>query len=513
MSEATLPDDPAALKAIIAALHGALAEAETTIATLQLQLARARRMQFGAKSEKLDRIVDQLELQLEDVEAAEAARIIAEPIAAPFIEALQDKRLPARRPLPEHLPRETITHAAPAACPCGGALSRLGEECSEVLEYVPGRFKAIRHVRPKFACRACETIHQAPAPSLPIERGRPGPRLLAHVLVSKFDDHLPLYRQAEIYAREGVALERSTLADWVGRATALMKPLADAIARHAMAGATLHADDTPVRVLSPGKGTTKEGRFWVYVRDERPCAGEAAPAVAYAYSPDRKGERPSAHLRAFRGVLHADGYAGFDRLFLDGRMAEAACMAHVRRKFFDEAQAHQTPIAAEALTRIAALYAVEAEARGQPPDQRRALRQQKAKPIFDDLMAWLEAQTRRISGKSELAKAIRYALSRRAALAAYLDDGRIEIDNSAAERALRGVAIGRKNYLFAGSDAGGERAAIAYTLIETARINGVDPQAWLADVLSRIADHPINRIDELLPWNWAESQQREAAAA
>jgi transposase len=515
MATADLPDDPASLKAIIAALSGALSEAETTIASLRLQLARARRQQFGAKSEKLDRLVDQLELQLEDLEAAEGARIADAPMAAAAILAdVAGRRMPARRPLPEHLPRETVTHPGPAACPCcGGKLAAIGEDVSEVLEYVPGRFKAIRHIRPKFSCRSCETIHQPPAPSLPIIRGRAGPKLLAHVLVSKFDDHLPLYRQAEICARDGVDLERSTLADWVGRSTALLKPLALAIARHTMAGDALHADDTPVKVLAPGAGKTREGRFWVYVRDERPCAGEAAPAVAYFYSPDRKGERPDTHLKHFRGVLHADGYAGFERLFLGGRMIEAACMAHVRRKFFDIAESQNTPITREALERIATLYGVEAEARGHPPDARRALRLAKAKPVFEDLMAWLEAAVVKLSAKTELAKAIRYAQARREALGRYLDNGRIEIDNSAAERTLRGVAVGRKNYLFAGADSGGDRAAIAYTLIETAKLNGVNPEAWLADVLARIADHPINRVEELLPWRWRNDQQQNLAAA
>lgn len=508
VSESGLPDDLDALKAMIAArdaeiatLSSELADARSVINDLKIKLARARRMQFGAKSEKLDRLIEQLELGLGDLEE-DAAESCAH--TAPATRAAEDKRAPARRPLPAHLPREIIEHTTPCACPrCGGKLSRIGEDVCEVLEYVPGRFKAIRHVRPKFSCRSCETIHQPPAPSLPIGRGRPGPKLLAHVLVSKYCDHLPLYRQSDIYARDGVDLERSTLADWVGSSAALLKPLAAAIAHHAMAGPTLHADDTPVRVLDPGRGKTREGRFWVYVRDERPCAGEAAPAVAYFYSSDRKGEHPRAHLADFRGVLHADGYAGFDRLFIGGRMSEAPCMAHVRRKFFDIAATNPSPIATEALQRIAALYEVEAEARGQPPDRRRAIRQHKAKPLFVSFMTWLEATRARLSAKTDLAKAIFYALARKDALARYLDDGRIEIDNSPAERALRGVALGRKNYLFAGSDAGGARAAIIYTLIETAKLNDVDPQAWLADVLARIADHPINRIEEFLPWRWA----------
>ena len=532
---ADLPNDPEALRAMIAAMQAEtaqlrtetaaqnallletaaeLAEARGVIDDLRFQLARAKRLQFGAASEKLDRLVEQLELQLEDLEEEEGETIarLATLEAAVALQAVQDKRTPARKTLPEHLPREEITHAAPCACPrCGGKLSKLGEDVTEVLDYLPARFKVIRHVRPKFSCRACEAITQAPAPALPIERGKPGPGLLAHVLVSKFCDHLPLYRQSAIYAREGVDLERSTLADWVGRSAALLRPLAEALADHVMAGPVLHGDDTPVPVLSPGHGKTREGRFWVYVRNERPHAGEAAPAVAYFYSPDRKGERPQSHLQAFRGVLHADGYAGYNRLYEQGRIREAACMAHVRRKFFDVAAAMPSPIATEAVARIAQLYQIEENIRGQPPDLRRTARQARSKPIFDDLIAWLEHTKPMLSGKSELAKAIRYALSRKDALARFLDDGRVEIDNSAAERALRGVALGRKNYLFIGSDDAGARAATIYSLIETAKLNGVDPEAWLADVLARIADHPNRQINELLPWSWAQQRQQNAA--
>jgi transposase len=379
----------------------------------------------------------------------------------------------------------------------------LGEDISEVLEYIPASFKVIRHVRPKLSCRSCEHIVQAEAPSRPVERGLAGPGLLAHVLVAKYADHLPLYRQSEIYAREGVDLERSTLADWVGAASYLLRPLVHRVRDHVLSATKLHADDTPVPVLAPGMGKTKTGRLWTYVRDDRP-AGETTPsAVWFAYSPDRKGERPREHLRAFRGILQADGYAGFHHLYEDGRIQEAACWAHVRRKFYDLQVAHSSPIAAEAVTRIAQLYAIETEVRGKPAEQRREVRQLRARPLLGELHDWLEKTLARVSRKSEIAAAIRYALARWRALLRYLDDGSIEIDNSAAERALRVVALGRKNYLFAGSDQGGERAAAIYSLLGTAKLNGLDPELYLRHVLQRIADHPINRLDDLLPWNLA----------
>ena len=350
-----------------------------------------------------------------------------------------------------------------------------------------------------YGLQLLERFHQAPLPSRPIERGRPGPSLLAHVLVSKYADHLPLYRQSEIYAREGIDLERSTMADWVGKVAALLEPLADAIGAHVRAGAALHADDTPVDVLSPGHGKTKTGRVWVYARDERPWGSDAPPAAFYRFSMDRKGIRPAEHLKGYTGFMHADGYAGFEELYRSGTITEVACLAHIRRKFFEEAQSKGTPIAAEALTRIAALYAVETEIRGQPPDHRAAVRQAKARPVFDDLITWLQSELPKISGKSDLAKAIRYALTRLPRLEVYLSNGHLEIDNNAAERGMRGLAIGRKNWMFAGSEGGGHNAAIAYTLIETAKLNDVDPQASLTNVLSRIADHPINRVAELAP--------------
>jgi transposase len=411
------------------------------------------------------------------------------------------------------LPREEQVHEPACTCPnCGGAMRRLGEDATEVLEYVPASFKVIRHVRPKFSCRMCETIVQAPMPSLPIERGRPGPGLLAHVLVAKYADHLPLYRQSGIYAREGVELERSTLADWVGRSAALLDPLVAALRKEVMASDVLHGDDTPVPVLAPGLGKTKTGRLWTYVRDERPHGGSRPPAAAFFYSPDRKGEHPQTHLKGFKGVLHADGYAGFNAIFEKANAIEAACWAHARRKFFDVHAANGSPIAHEALYRIGALYGIEADIRGKPPDERQRCRERQSLPLLAGLKAWLGATVQKLSGKSDLAAAMRYALNRWDALIRYAHDGRIEIDNNAAERSIRGIALGRKNYLFAGSDTGGERAAAIYSLIETAKLNGLDPEAYLRDVLTRIADHKINRVAELLPWNWSASPSQARAA-
>jgi transposase len=413
--------------------------------------------------------------------------------------------------LPDHLPRETRNYAPKQeACPdCGGELKHLGEDVSEILEYVPDHFKVIRQVRPKSACAGCERIVQAQAPSRPIERSFAGPGLLAHVLVSKYCDHLPLYRQSEIYAREGVELDRSTLADWVGGTSRLLEPLVEALRRHVMAAEKLHGDDTPIPVLAPGNGKTKTGRLWTYVRDDRPAGDTTPPAVWFAYTTDRKGEHPKEHLSKFTGILQADGYAGYDQVYVGGRIQEAACLAHVRRKFYDLHVAHKSPVAAEALERIAALYAIEKEIRGRLPDQRRETRNVRSRPLMESLKQWLEETLLKLSKKSLTTKAIRYALGRWEALLRFCDDGRIEIDNNAAERSLRAVVLGRKNFLFAGSDAGGERAAAIYSLIGSAKLNGIDPEAYLRNVLSCIADHPINRIEELLPWNLATSAEPE----
>ena len=340
-------------------------------------------------------------------------------------------------------------------------------------------------------------------PSRPIEKGRPGPGLLAHVLVNKYADHLPLYRQSQIFGREGVDLDRSTLAGWVGKSAALLEPLADAIQRHVLSGQAIFADDTPVKLLSPGAKKTKKAQFWAYVRDERPWKSEAPPAAFYRFSRDRSGDHPSEHLKAYKGWMHADGFPGFNKLYETGRVHEVACMAHVRRKFVDVFKSQGLSIAEEAIKRIAALYGVEKEARGKSLEDRVTIRQKKAKPLFDELETWLGAQLPKISGKSELAMAIRYAITRMKKMRSYLDHGALELDNNSAERSVRCVALGRKNYLFMGSESGGKSAAIAYTLIQTAKLNGVDPQAWLTDVFARIADHKITRIDELLPWCYA----------
>jgi transposase len=516
---ADLPDDIEQLKQLVVAGREALDAAnerlqvaterlqtanervrshQLEIERLRLLLAKLRRLQFGRSSERLDREIAQLELTLEELEAQTSASVISASSATEPTPAR-----PVRRPLPAHLPREEQVHRPACECrECGGELTKLGEDVSEVLEYVPARFKVIRHVRPKLACAHCQTIVQSPAPSRPIARGLAGPGLLAHVIVSKYADHLPLYRQSAIYAREGLDLDRSTLADWVGGASALLDPLVEAIARHVLAAEKLHGDDTPVPVLCPGRGTTKTGRLWTYVRDDRPAGSTDPPAVLFRYSPDRKGERPREHLAAFRGVLQADAYAGFERLYGE-RIQEAACWAHVRRKFYDLHVAHASPIAETALAKIGELYAIEVDLRGHPAEERAAQRQARAGPLLIEFHAWLHASLASLSKKSELALAIRYALSRWGALTRYRDDGRLEIDNNAAERALRGCALGRKNWLFAGADSGGERAAAMYTLLGTAQLNGLDPEAYLRHVLERLADHPINRIDELLPWKVA----------
>lgn len=511
-----LPSDPDALRAIIASQASALAAKDAELRSrdllvekLKAQLAALRRLRFGASSEKVEQSIAQLELALEEIETAAAE---TPPEAAAPRETLRRVQ-PVRQAPPEHLPREERLHPAPSACPsCGGeALRALGEEVSETLDYRPASFRVIRHVRVKMACRACDAVVQAPGPSAPIEKGKPSPGLLAHVLIAKYCDHLPLYRQSEIYKREGVEIARSTMADWVGRSASLLAPLAEAVKRHVLSGGRVHADDTPAPVLDPGRGRTRTGRLWAYVRDDRPRGETTPPGVFYAFSPDRKGIRPRDHLSSFTGVLQADGYAGFDGLYRarapDGtpRVREAACWAHARRKFYEVQASQGSPAAAEALRWIGRLYAVEERIRGRPPDERRTTRQRESRPVLEAFKAWLEAERARIPAKSALAGAMRYALTRWSALSFFLEDGSVEIDNNPAERAMRSVVLGRKNWLFAGSDRGGERAATLYTLIETAKLNGVDPEAWLTAVLERIADHPINRIDELLPWSavWA----------
>jgi transposase len=502
--------DVTALRELVLAQQEQLRSRETEIENLKLLVLKLKRVRFGRKSEKLDKQIEQLELRLEDLETNAGSTVPAAQI--PIAAAPAEK--PARRPLPEKLLRETKTYAPKhdKCLDCGGTLRWLGEDVTEILEYLPARFKVIRQVRPKLSCAACERIVQEAAPSRAVERSLAGPGLLAHVLVSKFADHLPLYRQSEMYEREGIQLERSTLADWVGGASRALAPLVEAIRRYVLEAGKLHGDDTPVPVLAPGNGRTKTGRLWTYVRDDRPAGDTTAPAVWFAYSPDRKGEHPEQHLKGFHGTLQADGYAGFNRLYETGTIQEAACWAHVRRKFYDLEQAHASPLATEALKRIGQLYEIEREIRGSPANKRRQVRQERARPVLDEMRGWLEDIQQKVSRKSGLASASGYALSRWRALSRYCDDGRLEIDNNAAERALRAVALGRKNYLFAGADSGGERAAAMYSLIGSAKLNGLDSEAYLREVLSRIADHPINRITELLPWNLRPQEPANAAA-
>lgn len=434
-NSAALPNDLEALKALVLEQQAQLLEQRaqltlnfTEIEHLKLLIAKLKRMQFGRSSERLDREIEQYELRLEELQSVQAQQ------AAPATPKTEEKVQPMRRRLPDHLPREQVLHQPACTCPdCGAAMRKIGEDVAEVLDYVPARFRVIRHVRPKLACTACERIVQVQAPSRPIARGLAGPGLLAHILVSKYADHLPLYRQAQIYAREGVDLDRSTMAEWVGGCFRLTDPLIEALARYVMAAGKLHADDTPVPVLDPGRGRTKTGRLWTYVRDDRPAASTEAPAVLFRYSPDRRGERPREHLRKFGGVLQADAYAGYGHLYEGDRIREAACWAHARRGFYDIHQANQSPIAAEALARIRALYAIESEIRGRAPEARAATRQARAGPLLDSLREWLRETLARVSKKSELAKAIGYVLTRWRALTRYRDEGGIEIDNNRAE--------------------------------------------------------------------------------
>ena len=531
----SLPTTLAAARAAITAQREALAAAEKRVEAaearaaaaeneaksnalliekLKFTIAKLRHAQFGQSAER-GAILEQLELQLADLEEnasqaqAQAELAAAEATAATKINVVAfQRRRPARRPLPAHLPRERLVHPAPAACPCCGdtRLRKIGEDVTEMLEHVPASWKVIQHVREKFSCRSCETIAQTPAPSHPIARGRAGPMLLAHILFCKYTLHLPLNRQSMTYAREGVELDVSTLCDWVGAASATLMPLVDAIRTHVFAAERIHADDTPVKVLAKGKCRT--GRLWTYVRDDRPFAGTAAPAAAAAffYSPDRGGVHPDAHLATYAGLMQADAYAGFNRLYeagrKPGRITAAMCWAHARRKFFDVARLNKAPIAIEAVERIDALFEIERDINGKPPPERQRVRADHSRPLVAELKMWLQAQRAKLSVHSETAKAIAYSLNRWSGLVRFLDDGRLCMTNNAAERALRCVAVGRHNWTFAGSDEGGRRAAAIYTLVETAKLCDVDPRAWLADVLARMPDHPARRIGELLPWNW-----------
>jgi transposase len=472
---------------------------EGEIERLRMIIKTLQRAQFGRRSEGLD--PDQLALALEDLEG-DVARIEASHPAAPKAESEPASR---RKSLPDHLPREEVLLdvASPICTGCGGALHAIGESVSEMLDWVPAQLRVLRTIRPKYACRTCETVAQVAAPDRVLAGGLATPALITQVLIAKYCDHTPLYRQSQIFARHGVDLARSTLAGWVGGACWWLDTLQDRLCKNLFASDHLFADDTPIPVLDPGRGRTKTGRLWVYARDERPWSGPAPPAAVYLFAPDRKAARPAAHLVQFKGVLHVDGYAGFEQLTAKGDIVLAACWAHTRRKFYDVAEATGSPVAAEALRRIAGIYAIEAEFCGQSPAHRLAARRSRSRPIVDALHLWLEAQLAFVPGRSTLAEAIRYALARWTGLTRFLTDGCVELDTNPVERAIRPVALGRKNHLFAGSDGGGARWATLCSLIETAKLNDVEPYAYLRDVLTRMVEgHPINRLDDLLPWAW-----------
>jgi transposase len=530
------PADIEKLKAALAVERARAAEAEAelaitrakaaddaaTIARQKLEIAKLKRQIYGARSERTARLIDQMELELEDLEAAATEdELAAEQAAAKTttVAAFTRKR-PSRQPFPEHLPRERVVVPGPTACDCcgGSRLRKLGETVTETLEVIPRQWKVIQHVREKMTCRDCEKISEPPAPFHVTPRGWAGPNLLAMLLFEKFGQHQPLNRQAERYGREGVPLALSTLADQVGAGCAVLEPLLRRIEAHVLAAERLHGDDTTVPVLAKGKTIT--GRCWVYVRDDRPFGGRAPPAAMFYYSRDRRGEHVEEHLARWSGVLQADAYAGYNRLYAadrtPGPILEATCWAHARRPFFAladiEASARRkvlgkspkpvSPLALDVVQRIDALFEIERGINGSSADDRRAGRQELSRPLVNDLEALLRAERPKLSRGSDLAKAMDYMLKRWPAFTRFLDDGRVCLSNNAAERGLRGIALGRKSWLFAGSDRGGQRAAAMYSLIVTAKMNDIDPQAWLADVLARIAGHPASQLDDLLPWNW-----------
>jgi transposase len=525
----SLPTDPTTLRALLLNEHqrrieaeGMAAreksgriEAETESERLRAIIKELQRHRFGARSEKLD--PDQLALALEELEQTAAAAEAAEEQAA---NPAGTKRAPRRRNLghlPAHLPRiEKVIDIADRTCPCcAGQLHQIGEDVSERLDVVPAQFQVIVTRRPKYGCRACEgAVVQAPALAHAVEGGLPTEALIAQVIVAKYADHSPLYRQSQIYARQGIELDRATLADWVGRAAWFLDPLHRCLRADLLTSAKLFADETPAPVLDPGRGRTKTGQLWAYARDDRPWQGNQPPAVAYVYAPDRKGERPREHLAGFKGILQVDGYGGYRSIGESGEVCLAFCWAHARRRFYEIADGGQAPIAEEALRRIAELYGIEGEIRGQDAQTRQAVRQERSRPLTEALKPWLAAQLDAVSGKSKTAEAIRYVLSHWTGLIRFLDDGRIEMDTNPVERAIRPLALTRKNALFAGSDGGAQHWACLASLIGTCKLNHIDPQAYLADVLARIvAGHPINRIDELLPWRWKTHHPASTVAA
>jgi transposase len=537
----SLPDDVETLRRLLQARDAELAQAraeaasaraeassaEALITHLRLEIEKLKRDMFGPRNERKERLLDQMELQLEDLEAAAAEdELAAEKAAATTPVRAFTRRKPARKPFPAHLPRERVVVPGPTECACCGSkrLAKLGEDVTERLEVVPRQWKVVQTVREKFTCRDCEKISQAPAPFSVLPRGFAGPSLLAMIVFEKYGQHQPLNRQSERYAREGIDLSLSTLADQVGGCAVLLRPLYELIRAHVFAGERVHGDETPVPVLA--KHQTRKGRLWVYVRDDKPFAGQAPPTAVFFYSRDRTAEHPEHHLAGYAGILQADAYAGFNRLYAadrrPGPITEASCWAHGRRKFFELADVTAkargalsvlAPLAVEAVKRIDAIFDVEREINGRSIEERLAVRRGRVAPLVADLEAWMRAQRGKLSRHSDVGKAMDYMLKRWDTFSRFLEDGRICLTNNAAERALRGIALGRKSWLFAGSDRGGERAAVMYTLIQTARLNDVDPQAWLADVLARINDHAIHRLHELLPWNWAAETERRKLAA
>jgi transposase len=498
------------------------ADDAATIARQSLEIAKLKRQIYGPRSERTARLLDQMELELEELEAAATEDEIAAERAATRTTSVAPftRRRPSRQPFPEHLPRERVVIPAPTTCDCcGGArLRKLGETTTETLEVIPRQWKVIQHVRERMTCRDCEKISEPPAPFHVTPRGWAGPNLLAMLFFEKFGQHQPLNRQAERYAREGVPLSLSTLADQVGAGCAVLEPLLRRLQTHVLAAERLHGDDTTVPVLAKRKTVT--GRCWVYVRDDRPFGGRAPPAAMFYYSRDRGGEHVEAHLACWCGVLQADAYSGYNKLYgadrRPGQILEAACWAHARRPFFAladiEAGAHRkaegkvpapiSPLALEVVERMDRLFEIERGINGNSADERRAVRATMSRPLVDELEARMRVERPKLSRGSDLAKAFDYMLKRWPAFTRFLEDGRICLSNNAAERGLRGIALGRKSWLFAGSDRGGDRAAAMYSLIVTAKMNDIDPQAWLADVLARIASHPASRLEELLPWNW-----------
>jgi len=505
-SSATLPDDPDLLKAMLLAER---AESER----LRQIIRELQRHRFGRRAESLPE--EQLQFALEEAEQIEAAEL-AKSEGPAERKARAAKRRVNCGALPAHLPRiETVIDVASTICPCcSGTLHRIGEDISERLDIVPAQFRVLVVRRPKYACRTCQdVVAQSPAPTRLIEGGLPTEATVAQVLVSKYADHLPLYRQAQIYARQGVNLDRSTLADWVGRAAFLLRPIHQRLLDRLKASSKLFADETTAPVLDPGRGRTKTGQLFAYTRDDRSWGGTDPPGVAYVYAPDRKAAQTIAHLAGFRGILQVDGYAGYKVLADRGEVRLAFCWSHVRRRFYELAQSGPAPIASEALARIAALYRIEDEIRSRSADERRAARQERTRPLVDALQPWLREKLWLISQKTKLAEAIRYALSRWAGLCLFLDDGRVEIDNNAVERAIRPLALNRKNALFAGSDGGAEHWAVIASLIETCKLIDVEPHGYLADVITRIVNaHPQSRLDELLPWAYPSTPTLKAVA-